>query len=122
MVKKRLIVPIITTIPKNHIELIVSYNFKEFKKTTASKIGIIPYDYQIIINNNKSHITDTDSFYLFYNKNNITIYLKYDTKQLITKIGLEYRLHLSKIRHENIFELSLKSLMKVHKKIINNHH
>jgi len=121
MVKKRLIVPIITTIPKNNIEIIVSYNFKELKKNNPSKIGIIPYDYRII-NNNKTQIIDTDSFYLFYNKNNITIYLKHDTTQLMTKIGLEDRLHLSKIRHENIFEISLKSLMKVHRKIINNPH
>lgn len=121
MVKKRLIVPIITTIPKNNIEIIVSYNLKELKKNNPSKIGIIPYDYRII-NNNNYQMSDTDSFYLFYNKNNITIYLKHDTTQLMTKIGLEDRLHLSKIRHENIFEISLKSLMKVHRKIINNPH
>ena len=137
MVKKRLIIPIITNIPKNHIEIIVSYNFKEFKKTNPSKIGIIPYNYQIIdpdnsqiidpdnsqiIDPDNSQIIDPESCSLFYNKNNITIYLKHDTKQLMNKIGLEGRLHLSKIRHEDIFEISLKSLMKVHSKIINNPH
>tara|TARA_E500000178_G_C16963709_1_gene727309 strand:+ start:35 stop:376 length:342 start_codon:yes stop_codon:yes gene_type:complete len=107
MVKKTIIVPRINNKPSQPIEILIRYDIKEVQQLDPKKIGIILYGYMIQENtNNPEH-------YLFYKKNNITIYLLRSNNITKDKIYLNGTNLKSTIKYEDIFELSVKSLIKI---------
>ena len=107
MVKKKIIVPKIYKKSDENIEVLIVYDFKEFPILDPKKIGITLYGFNFEVNPN---ITDE---YLFYKKNNITIYLQRSNNITKDKIYLKDSTLKSKIKYKDIFELSIKSLIKI---------
>ena len=107
MVKKKIIVPKLYDIPYEPINILIQYDIKEVPQIDSKKIGITLYGINFIENEKY-----TDHF-LFYKKNNITIYLQRASNVIKNKIYLKGTNIKSKIKYKNIFELSFKSLIKI---------
>ena len=107
MVKKKIIVPKLNYIPNEPVELLIEYDIVKVPVLDPKKIGITLYGFKIKDNiNNKNH-------YLFYKKNNITIYLQRSSDIIKDKIYFDSTKIKGKLKYKDIFELSVKSLIKI---------
>ena len=107
MVKKKLIVPRINNYPSEPINILLQYDIKEVPQLDPKKIRIILYGFNV-----KENISDMNN-YLFYKKNNLTIYLQRSNTISKDRIYLENTNLKSKIKYKDLFELSIKSLIKI---------
>lgn len=107
MVKKKIIVPKLYDIPCKPINILIQYDIKEIPQIDPKKIGITLYGYNFKENEKYSE------HFLFYKKNNITIYLQRSNDVIKNKIYLKDTNLKSKIKYKDIFGLSVKSLIKI---------
>lgn len=107
MVKKKIIVPRLKYIPNEPVELLIEYDIVKVPVLDPKKIAIKLYGFKI-----KDNINNNNN-YLFYKKNNLTIYLHRSSDIIKDKIYFDSTTIKSKIKYKDIFELSVKSLIKI---------